>query len=318
MVLEKATVLRRREGYRNTNTLLAIRRPNKLANAMACALGLPTIRTIRRKDTHPELCTPGGGEIGERRAARMSMAITFIISVVLYTANTSLNVFQILAGLFLSSTSTSESTIDAPNRLGVCITYTSIWRAWMSLDAEADSVAKKLFQLGKDGVQRLRAVVQVDNIDIWKRKTNETILNESSLIHMAASYIRAMPSYVDKEVFTPEFQEELLACEGSLKHAQFNQFKPNERDRNRLDQARRLNIAQILLLHLPFFVDHKDRATVVKVYNQQILDRFAKLFLAHHMPDEETRETKLYPLPAQPFDMGHTSHTANFKAWIKG
>ncbi|TFY74351.1 hypothetical protein EWM64_g9660 [Hericium alpestre] len=130
----------------------------------------------------------GPGFSKKEKDFRASGIILVIISMLLFGRNRATNLFQLVFGVFLSSSGAGRRVLDVCNHMGLSVSYMTVHRCLRSLTRSARS---NVIDFIKNS-DRLFAVVY-DNINFTLRKAGQRIDNTTEQLNATTAAVVALP-----------------------------------------------------------------------------------------------------------------------------
>ncbi|KAJ7803566.1 hypothetical protein B0H14DRAFT_3777036 [Mycena olivaceomarginata] len=117
-------------------------------------------------------------------ARNATFALVFVFSIMAFTRNTGTNVFPMILGLFLE---TSSRILNTLSNAGACVSITTIERLKKILSEDAVAHAVNLMQ----GSHLFYIIF--DNINIFLRKSQQRLFNKNTMIHATNVAVISLP-----------------------------------------------------------------------------------------------------------------------------
>ncbi|EPS92433.1 hypothetical protein FOMPIDRAFT_1079389, partial [Fomitopsis schrenkii] len=211
--------------------------------------------------------------------------IVVIISVLLFVRNRATNIFQIVVGIFLSSTGASRRVINTFNHMGLCVSYDTVQRCLLSLSESSKKHANAFVRTAS----RLWAVVY-DNINFTLRKASQRLDSTTEQLNATTSAIISLPSTFTRAAYATALsvaERNRSAGKRSLLSLKDLILTPNKQ--TQLQNALRHQVRMILLDHAPGLLRRTKR-------NRKLRKRAMALKPEIRVLSHE--KTEFYPLPA--------------------
>ncbi|KAG9015670.1 hypothetical protein FRB90_004558 [Tulasnella sp. 427] len=174
---------------------------------------------------------------------RITVAIIFIISALLYLRNRATNILPLIFGIFAKVGGASSRVIATLNRLGVSVSARTIDRVKTLLSDDAVRRAKDLFLSN-----HLFSII-FDNINIYVRKSEQRVDNQNTMIHATNIALLALPPEAD---LLGENLQEKLAMRGKRGEDRHGDcIRLTKEDQDHYTKAFTAIVAQMLCTYWP-------------------------------------------------------------------
>ncbi|KAG8961831.1 hypothetical protein FRC00_011095 [Tulasnella sp. 408] len=187
--------------------------------------------------------SPASESAGGSRFTRATVAIVFVISILLFIRNRATNILPLIIGLFLNVGGASFRVISTLNRLGASVSARTIDRIKVLLSEDAVARAKALFRSN-----RLFSII-FDNINVYVRKSEQRMDNQNTMIHATNIALLALPPEAEPagEDLTPK-----LAMRGKRGEDRTGDcIRLTKEDHDHYEKAFTAIIAQMLCAYWP-------------------------------------------------------------------
>ncbi|CAA7263909.1 unnamed protein product [Cyclocybe aegerita] len=136
------------------------------------------------------------GSPKHRKQEMADKILVVIISMLLFFRNCATNAFQLVMGVFLSSSGASRRIIDTFNHMGLSVSYQTIQNALRSLSQDAKIQAQNFVQKSN----HLWAVVY-DNINFTLRTTSQRLDSATHQINATTLAVFSLPKKFTQEAY---------------------------------------------------------------------------------------------------------------------
>ncbi|KAI1791172.1 hypothetical protein LXA43DRAFT_1142675 [Ganoderma leucocontextum] len=208
-----------------------------------------------------------------------------VISILLHARNRATDVFQLVMGIFLSSTGASRRVMSTFNHMGISVSYDTVQKALQTLTDSATLRAQDFVR----NSQRLGALVY-DNINFTLRKASQRLDNMTEQLNATTSAVFALPARFTRAVY-----HTALSVVGRDNRAHLrsqltlDSLMPSEELQARLVDVFKHHVRSILLSHSPGL---RKRNRVTRRLRKQARLRKPCIRVV------SSEKTEFFPLPA--------------------
>ncbi|KAG6835249.1 hypothetical protein H0H93_003482 [Arthromyces matolae] len=221
----------------------------------------------------------------EGKEQMASKIVLVVISMLLFGRNRATNAFQLVIGVFLSSSGCGRRVIDTFNHMGLSVSYLSTQNTLKTLSEDAKLRAQKF--VTNSG--RLWGIVY-DNINFTLRTASQRLDSGTRQLNATTMAVFSLPARFTRRTYAAALSIfERRKLEGSRRNLKLEDLKLTKEQQAHMTQAYKHAIRTILLSHTP---GHLRRRKKTKSLRKHVKALKPVIRLIGH------DKTEFFPLPA--------------------
>ncbi|KAF5378547.1 hypothetical protein D9615_007075 [Tricholomella constricta] len=218
----------------------------------------------------------------EEMAAKI---VVVIISMLLFFRNRATNAFQLVMGIFLSSSGASRRIIDTFNHMGLSVSYQTVQSTLTTLSEDATLQARNF--VTSSG--RLWSVVY-DNINFTLRTASQRIDSATQQLNATTLAVFSLPASFTRDAYASALSIlERRKLAGARRKLTLEALLPTEAKQGHITAAFKHIIRTILLQYTPGHLRRRRKSKALRKHTASLKPRIRRL--GHE-------KTEFFPLPA--------------------
>ncbi|KAI0311155.1 hypothetical protein OF83DRAFT_1069289, partial [Amylostereum chailletii] len=210
-----------------------------------------------------------------------------IISMLLFGRNRATDAFQLVVGIFLSSSGAGKHIIDVFNHMGISVSYDTMQRCLTTLTEDARATAREFISSSEN----LWGLVY-DNINFTLRKSSQRLDSATEQINATMSAIFSLPGKFTRALFGSALSRS-ERTKGGQKKMMIVDLKITTDEQRHLDKATKHQVRTLLLHYAPGFQKtKKSKNPEMKRIRKMVKKNKPQVRCLGH------EQTQFFPLPA--------------------